>query len=114
MIFKDKLQVVEAGYGGEDAHGNPIYDWDNPEVVDSIPAHVDYQNITESTENGDTLWHKAEIVAYVKREFAAVDGQRLLWRGDRYEVDGPFQIRSAQGRTHHLEVTLKRYTGWDG
>lgn len=108
MIFKDRITVTEAGVS-RDAHGNPSYDWDNPVTVQSIPAHVDYRSTSVDASTGIEI--QSQAVAYCKPFHFDPRTQRIDWRGRWWQPDGDDIVRSIGGRTHHVEILLRRVTG---
>ena len=109
MIYRDKIQVIE-GREVEDIYGNIEIKWDDPVVVATISAQVDYKT-TAIFDDQNRYGTITQLTAYC-RPFAFDDStQRMRWRGTDYVPDGPMRERSTQGRTHHVEIPLKVVRG---
>ena len=109
MIYRDRIEVIE-GRIVRDDYGNEEIKWDDPVIVATVPAHVDYANtaIFDDVNRYGTI---TQLTVYC-RPFAFDDAeQRIRWRGTDYLPDGPMRERSAQGRTHHVEIPLKVHSG---
>lgn len=107
MIFKDSIEIMEAGFY-EDEYGEPVYG--DPVVVATIPAHVDVERTTlDTSDRGFTS--VTQLVAYCKPFAYNQTRQSIRWRGQKYQPDGAMLERTVQGRVHHIEIPLRLVEG---
>ena len=108
MIFKDTIEIWEAGQTGEDEYGEPIVG--PPVLVATIPAQVDVERT--SLDTGNLKFQSVtQLVAYCK-PFAYNQAQQWIqWRGQQYQPDGAMLERTTLGRVHHIEIPLKLVEG---
>lgn len=108
MIFKDNIEIMEAGKIGEDEYGEPIVS--PPVVVATIPAQVDVERTSLDTGNMN-FQSVTQLVAYCKPFDYNQSTQTIWWRGIRYQPNGPMLERTVQGRVHHIEIPLRLVEG---
>lgn len=103
MNLADKVDIWGTGPDELDEYGDPKPG--QPMKLATVPAHVYWQTSTVSLEVG-----KANLTDELKCIIAPyeIDPKRhtIVWRSDRYNIAGRL-IRSAQGQTHHLTLSLK-------
>lgn len=109
MILRDKVEIVE-GRRTEDDYGGVITDWDNPIVVASLAAQVDYRSTSVDMTSG-RFKVTEQLVAIVSRFDFNHTTQRIRWRGKQYAPDGSEKTVTVNGRVHHIEVPLIYVTG---
>lgn len=110
MILRDRIEIIEAGVS-EDDYGNTVVDWDNPRVVEILPAQMDYVS-TEVNAGGTSSFRVVEKLVAITRPFTFHESrQRIRWNGGLFRPDGPEKVISAGGRVHHIELPLTRVTG---
>lgn len=108
MIFKDTIEIWEAGQTGEDEYGEPIIG--PPVLVATIPAQVDVERT--SLDAGNLKFQSVtQLVAYCKPFEYNQRTQSIWWRGQKYAPNGPMLERTIQGRVHHIELPLQLVEG---
>lgn len=110
MILRDRVQIIE-GVTTTDDYGDTVTDWDNPLVISTTPAQVDYR-VSDVALTTNTLRTTTKLVAIVAR-WSGYNAKkhRLRWRGKQYTPDGDASMVYANGRLHHVEIPLKYVTG---
>ena len=106
MIFKDKIEIIEAGWVEDPPYGG-YYDWAEPEVVQVVGARVDYRSTAMLDSVDMTFMSKAELIAYCEPTSIDSATQRVLWNGLQYEPDGQVLEYRRGRRTFYVEIPLK-------
>ena len=112
MQLKDRVELWGplSDSPGEDSHGNPLPPQTG--LIASIPAHVYYSTASLSFDNDDARMVAAEQLRAIIPDTDVnlqADTSWLVWRGERYRVDGVMR-RNARGKTHHLTLELSQRT----
>lgn len=110
MRFQDRLEIVTAS-GVEDAYGDITYDWDNPEVLVSLPATV--YTMTGGALEGDSGWNMLTVTRKVlippdERKINIGD-QRIRWRGQLYQIVTDSGVITRGRFPHHRELEITRW-----
>lgn len=106
MIFKDRIEIIEAAYIEDPPYGG-YYDWATPEVVQTVSAQVDYRS-TALVDHDDISWlTKAELIAYCPPLNVNPATQRVRWNGQQYEANGQVLEYRRGRRTFYVEIPLK-------
>ena len=105
MIFKDKIEIIEA-HAEQNKYGDWVYDWANPEVVKVVGARVDYRS-TAMLADDNRFMSKAELIAYCEPTTINPATQRVRWNGLQYEPDGQVLEYRRGRRTFYVEIPLK-------
>ena len=79
MIFKDKIEIIEA-HAEKNKYGDWEYDWANPEIVRTVSARVDYRS-TAMLADDNRFMSKAELIAYCEPTTINPALQRVRWNG---------------------------------
>lgn len=109
MILHDRITVTTTTPPtGEDAYGSPT----GGGVVETgpIPAEIEPVN-SDETLNASS---DAVVTTYrlTLRGDVALDTTAVVtWRGQQYSVHGDVQPHVVNGRVHHLETLIRRYSG---
>ncbi len=112
--LNDQVTILQAETAvTEDSHGNPIVDW-SAAVGVTVSAAVSpvtrMSAALEDTVGQDTVVSRMLLV--VGSDVQATYQDRVVWRGDTYEVDGEVDLHTDRGgRPHHLEAFLRRVQG---
>ena len=105
MIFKDKIEIIEATWVDNPPYGGE-YDWATPTIVKTVSARVDYRS-TAMLDDDLAFMSKAELIAYSKPVSFDPASQRVLWNGKQYEANGQ-ALDYRRGRTtFYTEIPLK-------
>ncbi len=106
MRLRDQVEVVKAAEV-DDGLGNITHDWDNPVVVEVVPAYVGYVSVDSAEQAGHL--RMIEQLRVVAEPFAFDPvSQRIRWRGVLYTNDGPPMVRLKDGIEHHVTVVVKQ------
>ena len=106
MIFKEKLEIIEA-HAEQNKYGDWEYDWANPEVVKVVSARVDYRSSAMLDSEDFSFMTKAELVAYCEPVEFDTFTQRVRWNGLQYERNGEIMEFRRGRRTFYVEIPLK-------
>lgn len=113
--LRDRVTILPAETAeSEDSHGNPVVDWDAATPVENVPAAVSpvtrMSASLEDTVGQDTVISRKLLVLYPDAALTFRD--RVVWRGDPYEVDGDVEMHTDRSaRPHHQEAFLRRVQG---
>lgn len=105
MIFKDKIEIIEATRVENPPYGWE-YDWATPTVVKTVSARVDYRS-TAMLDEDFAFMSKAELIAYCEPVTMNPATQRVLWNGLQYEANGQVLDYRRGRRTFYVEIPLK-------
>ena len=109
MILHDRVTVTTKGaLTGEDPYGGGVY---APDVTsEPIPAEIEPVNSDEtmsSTSDAVVTTYRLTIRGGVQLDTTST----ITWRGLQYVVQGDVQPFVVNGRVHHQEALIRRYSG---
>ncbi|MFV0432536.1 MAG: hypothetical protein ACK5LO_00930 [Leucobacter sp.] len=106
MQLRDSLEIWVTG----DEYKDEMGDWvpGPPEFVATCPAQVYYSTADMTLSNDYGRFVLTENLRAVIEDPGfkiEADHHWIVWRGEKYRVDGVL-VRSARGATHHLTLEL--------
>lgn len=107
VIFPHTVTIVRPA-SGVDGYGDPSEDWGQTTSTWSA-AWVQPRSTSEV--NGGRTAVLTEWMAFLPEDAPIAAGDRLVWEGRTYEVDGEPAVLWNPSGPHHVEASLKRITG---
>lgn len=109
-LTADSVVIVRAEYV-VDKYGNPssVRDWAN--ATRTTVPHVSVQPYTQNEEVGDRTATITQWQLYTRTNVDLLATDRVEYMGMTLEVDGEIGRWRFAGRTHHVEVRLRRVAG---
>lgn len=109
----DQVTVVSAPVTADDGHGNPVVDWgaatETVVAAAVTPDSRDRSNAEDIT-GQDTVISRMRLFLPAAAVMTFLD--RVVWRGDIFEVDGDVELHTdRRARPHHREALLRRVQG---
>lgn len=98
-ITRQRAPLVSGPYG------NSTRDWTNATSV-VYSCYVSFVSSTEQVVNLDETQTRAKVTLGPTADVEPTD--RMLYRGDTYEVDGTVMPSLRRGALHHQRVVLRR------
>lgn len=93
----------------EDRYGATIKDWDNPTDTD-VDGWIAQSSALEVTDLGRE-GQRSDWTLFLPDGTDIIGGDRVLWSGTTYEVDGPPNRAWTPRGEHHIEARLKLIEG---
>jgi hypothetical protein len=99
-----RAPLIPGPYGGQDR------DWANAVSHVEPAARVRQLNTTEDVVNAERVITRAKAILFPTADIEVTD--RVLWRGETWEVEGlPNPVNDGAGRVHHITVLLSWVRG---
>jgi hypothetical protein len=96
-----------------DRYGASVPDWNNPTTT-PLKAWISQRGRSEDTAAGRRAYI-GDWVCYLFPEASPTAGDRIVWDGPTFEVDGPplpaYVPRGGVPSLHHWELTIKLVEG---
>lgn len=92
---------------GEDDYGNTVPDWDAPSVS-GVRVMVEQRRTVEEQGGRDVT---TTTLVLFTNELAVDAGDRFVWDGRTYEVDGDPAVVYSPAGPHHAECALRLVVG---
>lgn len=98
-ITRLRAPLISTGYG------NSGRDWNNP-TSQVYACYVSFASSTEDVVNLDQTQTRAKVTLGPEADIDPTD--RMLYRGNTYEVEGDVMPSLRRGVLHHQRVVLRR------
>lgn len=100
-ITRLRAPLVSGGYGNQER------DWANATSVGFL-VHWSAQTVTETVGDEPRTTSRIKLFGGPDLDIEATD--RVVFRGDTYEVDGEIMESFRRGQPHHIRAFLRRIT----
>lgn len=109
--MREAVTRLRAGDGGTDRHHNPVQDWDDPDELEIPDCSVAPRYSDEERGQGRE-GVVIGLTVYVRRTVDVVATDRIVARGDTWQVDGdPADWRSPHTNRRGMQIQLRRVEG---
>ncbi len=92
------------------SRGSTILDWSHPKRMDIQGCSMQPAS-TSLTTDGRVLGISDLYTLFAPPNADITAGDRIVYRGNTYEIDGDVRVQPAAGRLEHIQITLRRYHG---
>lgn len=106
----DQVTVVRASLDDADRYGAQRRDW--ADATSTVLTGVSVQPMTATEATTDREYTATRMTLYAPPDADLRATDRVVWRGDTYEVDGPpMTWVDLGGVADHVEAVIKRMAG---
>lgn len=92
------------------ARGSTVPDWSNPNEL-TIGGCSVQPAATDLSQDGRVLGIMDGLTCYMPPGADVQDGDRILFEGNVYTIDGSPRVWPSAGNLAHVQVNLRRYAG---
>lgn len=90
--------------------GSDVFDWDNPSELVIAGCSVQ-PGTTELSQDGRVLGVLDGLTAYLPPDADVMEGDRIVYDGKVYTIDGMPKKWVGVAHTSHTQLTLRRWSG---
>ena len=105
---KDTVTRVRAGV--KESRGSTIPDWEKASRKSITGCSMQPATTSLSTD-GRVLGITDLYTLFAPPNSDIEAGDRIVFQGKTYEIDGDVRVQPAAGRLEHIQITLRRYHG---
>lgn len=105
-------EITRVRPGTKEERGSTIPDWDPTKVDEKKIAGCSIQPAaTSTTYDGRVLGISEQLTAYLPEGADVQAGDRIVFDGATYAINGEPKTWTAAGNLHNIQLTLSRWEG---